>query len=592
MCVLTPGLAKNYAKFEARQKMTQVIRRGVLAWLKINALAIIVGIVGGLGSVIFRKMIEFFHYIFFDLLLPHVTYMVGPYNLGYILLPGIGALIVGPIIFKIAPETKGHGVPEVIEAVVLNEGIIRTRVAAVKILVSSLTIGSGGSVGREGPIAQIGSSFGSALAQWFDLDVSYQKLLVTCGLSSGISGTFLAPLGGALFGIEVIYGGVAPYDVIPVFLSSVVGFFVTGEVFGLNPAFSLPMYQYTNLLELVYYIPLGIIFGILSIVWTRGLYKIEDFFDELSVPEWIKPSIGGFLTGILGMFFVSYGIFGTGYEGLEMAISGDLPLKLLLILGVVKLLATALTVGSGSSGGVFAPSLYIGGMLGGVLGHFMVHLPFAASEPFVYSLIGMAALFTGAARAPLTCIVMLPEMSENYYLFPPLMLACATSYFVSMLLMRDNIYTIKLVRRGVNVDKPLSPLHLVHVQDVMTPITDVVSVKPETPISVVSFIMWETEHTAFPVIDEQKYYGMLSFEMMTHIPEDMHQKLTAKEAANTELPVVHIEDNLYSVMEKLNDNDYEILPVLNDHGEILGLISDSDILKAFSLGEEKMSILD
>ena len=571
--------------------MTQVIRKGVSVWLKINALAILVGIVGGLGSVVFRKMIEFFQFIFFELLLPHVTYMVGTYNLGYILLPTLGALIVGPIVNKIAPETKGHGVPEVIEAVVVNEGIIRTRVAAVKILVSSLTIGSGGSVGREGPIAQIGSSFGSALAQWFHLDESYQKLLVVCGLSSGISGTFMAPLGGALFGIEVIYGGVAPYDIIPVFLASVVGFFVTGEVFGLSPAFVLPMYRYTNLLELAYYIPLGVVFGLMSIVWTRGLYKVEDFFDELSLPEWVKPSIGGFLTGILGMFFVSYGIFGTGYEGLEMAIAGDLPFKLLITLGIVKLVATSLTVGSGSSGGIFAPSLYIGGMFGGALGLFMVNLPFAASEPFVYSLIGMAALFTGAARAPLTCIVMLPEMSGNYYLFPPLMLACATSYFVSMLLMRDNIYTIKLKRRGVNVDKPLSPLHLVHVQDVMTPISDVVSVKPDTPISVVNFIMWETEHTAFPVIDEQKYYGMLSFEMMTHIPEDVHEKLTAKEAANTELPVVHINDNIYSVMEKINDHDYEILPVLDEHGAILGLISDSDILQAFSLGEKKMNML-
>ena len=571
--------------------MTQVIRKGVSVWLKINALAILVGIVGGLGSVVFRKMIEFFQFIFFELLLPHVTYMVGSYNLGYILLPTLGALIVGPIVNKIAPETKGHGVPEVIEAVVVNEGIIRTRVAAVKILVSSLTIGSGGSVGREGPIAQIGSSFGSALAQWFHLDESYQKLLVVCGLSSGISGTFMAPLGGALFGIEVIYGGVAPYDIIPVFLASVVGFFVTGEVFGLSPAFVLPMYRYTNLLELAYYIPLGVVFGLMSIVWTRGLYKVEDFFDELSLPEWVKPSIGGFLTGILGMFFVSYGIFGTGYEGLEMAIAGDLPFKLLITLGIVKLVATSLTVGSGSSGGIFAPSLYIGGMFGGALGLFMVNLPFAASEPFVYSLIGMAALFTGAARAPLTCIVMLPEMSGNYYLFPPLMLACATSYFVSMLLMRDNIYTIKLKRRGVNVDKPLSPLHLVHVQDVMTPISDVVSVKPDTPISVVNFIMWETEHTAFPVIDEQKYYGMLSFEMMTHIPEDVHEKLTAKEAANTELPVVHINDNIYSVMEKINDHDYEILPVLDEHGAILGLISDSDILQAFSLGEKKMNML-
>ena len=570
--------------------MTQVIRKGVSAWLKINALAILVGIVGGLGSVIFRQMIGFFQHIFFDMLLPRITYMVGDYNIGIILLPTIGALIVGPIVNKIAPETKGHGVPEVIEAVAINEGVIRTRVAAVKILVSSLTIGSGGSVGREGPIAQIGSSFGSALGQWFHLDESYQKLLVVCGLSSGISGTFMAPLGGAIFGIEVIYGGIAPYDVIPIFLSSVVGFFVTAEVFGLAPAFILPTYRFTNPLELGYFVPIGLLFGLISIVWTRGLYRFEDFFDELPIPEWVKPSIGGFLTGILGMFFLSYGILGTGYEGLEMAIAGDLSFKLLIILGIVKLVATSLTVGSGSSGGIYAPTLYIGGMFGGALGLLMVGLPFAATEPFVYSLIGMAALFAGAARAPLTCIVMLPEMSENYYLFPPLMLACASSYFISMLLMRDSIYTIKVKRRGINVDKPLSPLHLVHVADVMTPIEDVVSVKPDTPLSVVNFIMWETEHTAFPVIDENKYYGMLTFEIMTHTPEKMREILTAKEAADKDLPIVRLDDNIYSVMEAISENDYEILPVLDENGAILGLISDSDVLQAFSIGEDKMNM--
>ena len=288
------------------------MRKGVKTWLKINVLAIIIGVVGGLGAIIFRKMIEFFHYIFFDLLLPRVTFMVGGYNLGIILLPAIGGLIVGPIINRVAPETKGHGVPEVLEAVTMKGGIIRARVAAVKILVSSLTIGSGGSVGREGPIAQIGSSFGSFIGQKFHLEESYTKLLVVCGLSSGISGTFMAPLGGAIFGIEIIYNGVAPYDVIPVLLSSVVGMFVTAEVFGMAPAFTLPTYRFSNPIELIYFIPFGLLFGLLSILWTRGLYRFEDFFDELKIPDWVKPGIGGLLTGFLGMFFLEYGILGTG----------------------------------------------------------------------------------------------------------------------------------------------------------------------------------------------------------------------------------------------------------------------------------------
>jgi len=241
-----------------------VSRKGVSTWFKINGLAVLVGVVGGLGAIVFRKMIEFFQYLFFQVLLPLLTLEVAGVNLGVALLPAIGGLIVGPIILRVAPETKGHGVPEVLEAVALKGGFIRTRVAMVKILVSSLTIGSGGSVGREGPIAQIGSSFGSALGQWFNLEESYRKLLVVCGLSAGISSTFMAPLGGALFGLEVIYRGVAPYDVIPVFISSVVGMFVTAEVFGMEQAFPVPTYRFTNPLEMAYFIPIGLGFGLLS----------------------------------------------------------------------------------------------------------------------------------------------------------------------------------------------------------------------------------------------------------------------------------------------------------------------------------------
>ncbi|TRO51354.1 CBS domain-containing protein [Candidatus Bathyarchaeota archaeon] len=571
-----------------------MMSKGVKTWLKINALAILIGIVGGLGAIIFRQMIGFFQNIFFNILLPHVTYMVGGYNLGIIILPAIGGLIVGPIINKVAPETKGHGVPEVLEAVTMKGGNIRARVAAIKIIVSSLTIGSGGSVGREGPIAQIGSSFGSFLGQRFNLEESYRKLLVVCGLSAGISGTFMAPLGGALFGIEVIYSGVAPYDIIPVLLSSVVGMFVTAEVFGMAPAFILPTYRFSNPLELAYFIPFGLFFGVLSIVWTHGLYKFEDFFDDLHIPEWVKPGIGGLITGFLGMFFVGYGILGTGYEGLEQAIAGNLPLKLLLLLGIVKFLSTSITIGSGSSGGIFAPSLYMGGMIGGALGLLMVNLPFASSEPFVYTLVGMAALFAGAARAPLTCVIMLPEMSANYYLFPPLMLACATSYFTNTIYSKDSIYTLKLRRRGVNISKTVSPLHLVYVNDVMTPMERVVTVKPDTPVSVVNFMIWETEHTGFPVVDDSGYYGMIRMEDIYHIPDNEKEHIASKTVAKKTLPKVFPTDNIYSVMEKMNEKEHEILPVLDplDEDRIIGVISDSDVLHAFSIGTDKMRLFE
>jgi CIC family chloride channel protein len=568
-----------------------MMKKGVRTWFKINLLSILVGITGGLGAIVFRKMIEFFNYIFFSVILNHITYQVGSVNLGMAVLPALGGLVVGPIVNRFAPETKGHGVPEVLEAVTIKGGVIRSRVAAVKILVSSLTIGSGGSVGREGPIAQIGSSVGSMLGQMFSLPEPYRKLLVVCGLASGISGTFMAPLGGAIFGIEVIYSGVAAYDVIPVILSSVVGMFVTAEVFGLQPAFLLPVYHMVNPLELIYFVPIGALFGFMAITWTRGLYLFEDLFDGVPLPEWLKPSIGGLLTGLLAMFFVGYGIFGTGYEGLDLAFAGELSWKMLIILGVVKFLATGITIGSGSSGGIFAPSLYMGCMFGGALGCSMMALPFASKQLYVYAIVGMAALFSGAAKAPLTCIIMLPEMSGNYYLLAPLMLACASSYFVSTVFMDGSIYTLKLKRRGVEVDPIIDPLKLVYVEEIMTHADQVVNVKPDTALSVVSFMIWETEHTGFPVIDNGRYAGMITLESLSKVPQEQLEALKAEDIMVSGLPPVYPRHTGHYVAEMMN-REFEILPVLDpeDGERLLGVVSDADVLKAIQLGKNKMSV--
>lgn len=217
------------------------------------------------------------------------------------------------------------------DAVHTKGGEIRGRVAMIKTLVSSITIGSGGSVGREGPIAQIGAAIGSLLGRIAGFDETYRKLLVVCGLSAGISGTFMAPLGGAIFGLEVIYRGVAPYDVIPILLSSVVGMVVTGEVFGLKPTFKAPEYILKSPLDVLYFLPLGIVFGLLAIIWTRTLYLMEDLFDRLPMRRPLRPALGGLLTGLMGVFLARYGILGVGYEGIDLALSGTLPAWLLLL---------------------------------------------------------------------------------------------------------------------------------------------------------------------------------------------------------------------------------------------------------------------
>ena len=569
-----------------------MLPEGVRTWFKINGIALIVGIVGGLGAILLRLTIDLVYEFFFGFLLPHITFMVGRYNLGIVALPALGGLIVSPIIHAVAPETKGHGVPEVVDAVQRLGGRIRGRVAAIKILVSSITIGSGGSVGREGPIGQIGAAVGSFLGSVFRLSDSNVRLMVVCGLTAGISGTFVSPLGGAIFGIEVVYRGLAPHDVVPIFIASVVGEIVTGIVFGLRPPFSTPQYVIHNPVELVYFLPIGLIFGHFAIAWTHLLYLSEDLFDKLKVRGWSKPAIGGLMIGVIGMLLFDYGILGVDYGVMESAIAGRIPVIMLLLVGILKIMTTGITVGSGGSGGIFAPSLYIGAMLGAAFAPFMSRLPYAPSQPSIYGLVGMAALFAGAAKAPLTCIVMLPEITDNYYLFPVLMLACSASYFVSTVLMDGSIYTLKLKRRGIDVDALIDPLKLVDVEEIMTPAEKVISLKEDTPASVASFMFWETKHTGFPVLKDERIVGLITIEQLRELQNIELENTLVGDICVRDIVYAHPDETAKAVIEKMSHQSQEMLPVVetDDESRMLGVVSRIDTLKALELSKKKVSL--
>ncbi len=421
----------------------------------VYSLSALIGIIGGLGAVIFRYMIYINKILFFKTLGGNLVGITGS-ALILAILPAIGGFIVGPTTVKVAPETRGHGVPEVMEALYLHGGRIRKRVALAKIIVSSITIGSGGSAGREGPIAQIGAASASTLGQFFNLSREDVKLLVVSGLSAGIAGTFNAPLGGALFGLEVLMRGVQVFNAIPVIFSSVIGATTASIFLGRHPAFHPTGTMSWTPNEIPLYVLLGVIFGLLAYVWVRVFYLVEDGFRNLPIPEWMKPVVGGLFAGILMALYLGYGVGGVGYEGIDKALAGKLALELLIILGTAKILATSLTIGSGGSGGIFAPSLYIGSMYGMALGILYNNLfPHLATQPATYALAGMASLFAGAAQAPMTVIVMVPEMSGDYSLIAPIMASASMSYVIAWLLLRgSSIYTLKLERRGVRLRLP------------------------------------------------------------------------------------------------------------------------------------------
>jgi len=573
-------------KIPVKPKLPSYARR----WILLDVLGCVVGVLGGLGAVLFRLMISVNHMLFFDAILPHISLNFGGTNLGMILLPALGGLIIGPIITRLAPETKGHGVPEVMEAATLRGGRIRKRVAFLKVIVSSITIGSGGSAGREGPIAQIGATLGSIMGQLFKLGARDMKLLVVCGLAAGIAGTFNAPLGGALFGLEILYRGIGLFNAMPVILSSVIGATVASVFLGRKPAFNPEGVTTWTPQELPLYLLLGVVFGILSILWVKIFYAVENFFEKLNASPQLKPAIGGFIVGLIGVFYAGYGIMGVGYEGIDLVLAGKLTLTLLILLGFLKILATSFTIGSGGSGGIFAPSLYIGSMFGGALGIlFHTMFPSIVTQPATYALAGMAALFAGAAQAPINVIIMIPEMSGTFTLIPPIMASSTMSFFIAWLILRgSSIYTIKLERRGIRLRMSRSfILDSIKVEEVMN--RDVITLSPEMPVPALETLFEEYHHTGYPVVEDGKLVGIVTISDVQKVPPEKRERLKIRDIASRRLVVAYPDETVHQALDKMYVRDVGRLPVVDrrDPRKILGIISKHDILKAFELAERR-----
>src|SRR5210317_106521 len=414
------------------------------------ALAVAVGLAGGFGAVGFRYLINFFQTLAYgssDELL-HVVLALPWYLKVWV--PAAGGLVVGPLVYFFAREAKGHGVPEVMEAVALKGGVIRKRVVIVKSLASAISISTGGSVGREGPIVQIGSAIGSTLGQILNVSAERMRTLVGCGAAAGIAATFNAPIAGSMFALEVILGefGLATFS--PIVISSVVATAVSRAFLGDIPAFIVPAYELVSVWEFPMYMVLGLFCAVVGVSFTKILYKVEDLFDDFKFPEYLKAIIGGVILGAGGLFFPE--ILGVGYGGIDLALGQQLAWYLLLLLIVVKVMATSITIGSGGSGGIFAPSLFLGAMAGGFFGAVVHQLfPTVTASPGAYSIVGMGALVSATTHGPLSAMLILFEMTGNYKIILPLMLSCILATIFAGQLMKDSIYTLKLARRGINI---------------------------------------------------------------------------------------------------------------------------------------------
>ena len=561
--------------------------------------ALLVGIGTGVGAVFFRYLIQAVGWVGYEWV-PEVTKGWG--KLYVVFVPAIGGLIVGPMIYFFAREAKGHGVPEVMEAVALRGGRIRPIVAVIKSLASSISIGSGGSVGREGPIVQIGSALGSTIGQMLHLSPERVRNLVACGAAAGIAATFNAPIAGVLFALEIILGEFTVRYFSTVVISAVAASVIGRTVFGDVPAFPIPMeYGVQSLWEFFFYPVMGVIAAIVGALFVRVLYGAEDLFDDWKgVPEWVKPSIGGALLGALALAYPQVTgvewdrvphVFNVGYDVIEATLSNQYALRTVLVLLVLKLIATSLTLGSGGSGGVFAPSLFMGAMLGAAVELVLRSLfPALVAPVGAYALVGMAAVFAATAHAPITAVLILFELTGDYRIILPLMLTVVIATLLAQRLLKgESIYSLKLVRRGIALKRgrDVDIMQGITVGEAMT--TDVYVVEGDMPLEELGRYFERTHAHSFPVVDkEHRLMGIVS---ITDYERALDQGGVAngrivKDIATTgQLMLAYDDEPMGDALQRLGVRAVNKLPVVtrDDPRQIVGVIRRRDIIKAYNI---------
>ena len=573
--------------------------------LTLMGTAVLVGLATGVGAVGFRYLISGVGWVSYEWF-PKTFPMLGHWFV--VVVPAIGGLLAGLLIYFFASEAKGHGVPEVMEAVALRGGRIRPIVVVVKSFASSFSIGTGGSVGREGPIVQIGSAIGSVVGQKLGLTDNRIRNLVACGAAAGIAATFNAPIAGVLFALEVILGEFGVRYFSTVVVSAVVSSVIGRLVFGDFPAFIIPTeYGISNLWEYALYPLLGILAGLVGVMYTRVIYWAEDVFDGWKgVVDWMKPMIGGALLGGLALLYplvigVNWEntphIFNVGYEVIEGALANEYTLQIAIAFLFLKLIATSLTLGSGGSGGVFAPGLFMGSMLGAAFGLLMqLAFPAAGISPGAYALVGMGAVFSATAHAPITAVLILFELTGDYRIILPLMLTVVIATFLSRVMMKgESIYTLKLSRRGVRLQsgRDIDVLQGVLVSEVMT--QQYYSVQLDMPLAEAWDLINQTHAHSFMVLDhDEKLSGILTLsDLERGIQDGLLETGTVADVytGRSRLIVAYPNESVGQVLARMGSRSITRAPVVSADSphKLIGMIRREDIIRAYNLGLARRS---
>jgi CIC family chloride channel protein len=565
-------------------------QRYLTKWLLLGSL---IGVVAGLGAVVFYTAIDWATGFFLGTLVgyrppapvgecsPALLAMARPWLLPFV--TALGGLISGLIVFNLAPEAEGHGTDAAIAAIHHKGGRIRGRIPLIKLVSSAITIGAGGSGGREGPAAQISAGFGALLGQWLRLNASDRRIAVAAGMGAGIGAIFRAPLGGAVMAAEILYiHDLEVEALIPALIASIVGYSVYGAFFGYAPIFGAqPQLGFDSPIQLLYYAILGVICGLVGILYSRSFYDLTAFFHRLRLPRWLKPALGGLLVGALGLLIP--GALHMGYGWVQIGMTQQLlslPLWLVLLLPFAKILATGLSIGSGGSGGIFGPGMVIGGMLGASfwrLGDGV--LPQLPHDPAPFVIIGMMALFGGIAHAPLAVMLMVAEMTGNLSLLAPAMVAVAIS---TALVGNNTIYRSQLPDRAhapahrMRFSFPL--LAALLVRDTMRPAGPTIRV--DQPVSAAAAVL-DQGHAGLIVLDERgDLYGVLTRSQVEAIPAAQQATQPVRAVTTTDVLTLEPDQTLDVAMDQLAERSVSWAPVVEGR-RVLGRARVRDIMQTY-----------
>ena len=544
-------------------------------------LATVIGGLTGLGAVAFILLIRFFEKLFFGGIFP----AMGSSHYLIFLIPLLGGLLIGPLIQRFPTEAKGDGVPSAMETIALHGGIIRPRTVGLRTLTAAVTIGSGGSVGREAPIAQIGAAIGSIVGQFLKVTATRMRIFVACGAAGGIAAVFNAPIGGVFFSLEVLLGDFSAATFAPIVIASVISTAVARLLLGNVLIFQVPPYILSGFQDLVISAILGAFCGLAAVFFMRGLESAENYFSSSPIPIWARAAVGGGITGLIAIFFPH--VLGTDATTLDAAFEGTFPWFLLLLIGYLKIVATSFSLGSGGSGGVLGPAIFIGGILGALVGN-VANTWFPGQVGFIggYALIGMAAFLAPVIGGPITSVLILFEMAGNYAIILPLLVAVVNAMLVAHQFSRYSLYTHKLHEKGIDLvsGREESILKQVRVADVMREKFHTVS-PSESFGNLATFFFSSKIDYLYLTGRQGDLVGVVSLtDLRPHLKEESLWPLVcAQDVATLDPVAVMPSESLLDALNKFAYRNVAQLPVVSDpHSrKLIGVVRRSDLLDGY-----------